>query len=213
MPTAWMPSVQSSATCRPQLHDSASCSTLHSSSMVQWRMPSLRPLHCLSPQLKQGLDRRCRATATEEASDTELGAADLEQWQLCQAKLAQLGFEEEECDTVLKKAFGWAGQAYWRKSKVKEVPTEQQVDAVKAFLQGLKFSEADIKKAVKTFPEVLGLPVEQQLQGNVEKLKKDWKMTDKVIPNVVKRQPAVLGYNVDCEGNCQGDCNRCWVRF
>lgn len=150
--------------------------------MVQWRMPSLRPLHCLSPQLKQGLDRRCRATATgevrkklmgalehpvfrdnasvatllkkgrravelkecivegvkqhhvragcwhaEEASDTELGAADLEQWQLCQAKLAQLGFEEEECDTVLKKAFGWAGQAYWRKSKVKEVPTEQQV--------------------------------------------------------------------------------------
>ena len=55
--------------------------------------------------------------------------------------------------------------------------------------------------------------MEQQLQGNVEKLKKDWKMTDKVIPNVVKRQPAVLGYNVDCEGNCQGDCNRCWVRF
>ena len=68
-------------------------------------------------------------------------------------------------------------------------------------------------QAVKTFPEVLGLPVEQQLQRNVEKLKIDWKMTDKVIPNVVKRQPAVLGYNVDCEGNCQGDCNRCWVRF
>ena len=23
----------------------------------------------------------------------------------------------------------------------------------------------------------------------------------------------VLGYNVDCEGNCMGECNRCWVRF
>ena len=68
-------------------------------------------------------------------------------------------------------------------------------------------------QAVKSFPEILALPVEEQLQSNVEKLKKDWKMTDKVIPNVIKRQPAVLGYNVDCEGNCQGDCNRCWVRF
>ena len=69
------------------------------------------------------------------------------------------------------------------------------------------------RQAVKSFPEVMALPVEEQLQHNVEKLKKDWKMTDKVIPNVIKRQPAVLGYNVDCEGNCQGDCNRCWVRF
>ena len=63
----------------------------------------------------------------EEASDTELRGADLEHWRTCQAKLAQLGFEEEEGDKVLKKAFGWAGQAYWRKSKIKEVPSEQQV--------------------------------------------------------------------------------------
>ena len=70
-----------------------------------------------------------------------------------------------------------------------------------------------MRQAVKTFPEVMALPVEEQLQHNAEKLKKDWKMTDKVIPSVIKRQPAVLGYNVDCEGNCQGDCNRCWVRF
>ncbi len=77
---------------------------------------------------------------------------------------------------------------------------------------GTEYAPA-LAQAVKTFPEVLGLPVEEQLQNNVEKLKKDWKMTDKVIPNVLKRQPALLGFNVDCEGNCQGDCNRCWVRF
>lgn len=23
----------------------------------------------------------------------------------------------------------------------------------------------------------------------------------------------VLGYDVDCEGSCIGDCNRCWARF
>ncbi len=68
-------------------------------------------------------------------------------------------------------------------------------------------------QAIKNFPEVFGLDVENQMRANVEKLKKDWKMTDKVIPNVVKRQPQVLGYNVDCEGNCMGECNRCWIRL
>ncbi len=68
-------------------------------------------------------------------------------------------------------------------------------------------------QAIKNFPEVFGLDVESQMKANVEKLKKDWKMTDKVIPNVVKRQPQVLGYNVDCEGNCMGECNRCWIRL
>ncbi len=38
-----------------------------------------------------------------------------------------MGFEEEETDKLLRKAFGWAGQGYWRKSKVNEVPTQEQV--------------------------------------------------------------------------------------
>lgn len=41
------------------------------------------------------------------------------------------------------------------------------------------------------FPQLLGLSVKEQLQGNVEKLIKDWKMTEKVIPGVIKRQPQV----------------------
>ena len=23
----------------------------------------------------------------------------------------------------------------------------------------------------------------------------------------------VLGYVIDCQGNCEGQCNRCWVRL
>ena len=46
-------------------------------------------------------------------------------------------------------------------------------------------------QAVEAFPQVLGLPVEAQLAGNVDKLRKTWKMTDKVIPGVIKRQPQV----------------------
>lgn len=51
----------------------------------------------------------------------------MEHWQRCQEKLKEMGFEEEETDKILKKAFGWAGQGYWRKSKVKEVPSAEQV--------------------------------------------------------------------------------------
>ena len=73
--------------------------------------------------LKGGRDDRA-----EEVAGTELEGPDREQWQRCQEKLKELGFEEdEETDKILRKAFGWAGQGYWRKSKVREVPTEDQV--------------------------------------------------------------------------------------
>ena len=63
----------------------------------------------------------------EEAPVKELEGADREQWQKCQEKLKGMGFEEEETDKLLRKAFGWAGQGYWRKSKVNEVPSQEQV--------------------------------------------------------------------------------------
>lgn len=95
-----------------------------------------------------------------------------------------------------------------------------QVNAVLEFLRGLGFAERDVVKvsssdlrmrpllvhdrqqhvmvinllvlqAVKVFPQIVGLSVEEQLQANVAKLKKDWKMNDKVIPGIVKRQPQV----------------------
>lgn len=66
---------------------------------------------------------------------------------------------------------------------------------------------------MKLFPEVLGCNVQQQLQGNVDKLQRDWKLQGSVLTNAVLRNPSLLGYNVDCEGNCVGECNRCWVRF
>lgn len=34
-----------------------------------------------------------------------------------------------------------------------------------------------------------------------------------VIKGVLLRRPEVLGYNIDCLGDCAGECNRCWVRF
>ena len=72
------------------------------------------------------MPRRWKLSA-EEAAGTALTGADLKQWQRCEEQLKELGFEEEEANKLLRKAFGWAGQAFWRKSKVREVPSEEQV--------------------------------------------------------------------------------------
>jgi hypothetical protein len=70
-----------------------------------------------------------------------------------------------------------------------------------------------VSKAVKAFPEVLGCHVDSQLSGNVAKLQKEWKLEGDVLRGAVLRNPSILGYNVDCLGDCAGECNRCWVRF
>lgn len=70
-----------------------------------------------------------------------------------------------------------------------------------------------VAKTVKAFPEVLGCAVDSQLQGNVAQLQKEWKLEGDVLRGAVLRNPPLLGYNVDCLGDCAGECNRCWVRF
>ena len=186
-------------------------------------------------------------------------------------------------------------QAYWRKSRVKEVPAPEQLDAVLSFLeeQGVRwqweafplqarvglsravqmmhvipweskrscFMSAGVEgehmpPALQRFPEVLALDVERQLRANIETLQSTWFVRGLALKKLLRSQPQVrrsllapdvhpavalhlcfarnephrllqpwrmpihavppaqvLGYNVDCGGNCQGDCNRCWVRF
>jgi hypothetical protein len=58
---------------------------------------------------------------------TELVGEDTEQWQSSRQRILDLGFDDEEAEKILRKAFGWASQGYWRKSKVKEVPSVGQV--------------------------------------------------------------------------------------
>lgn len=89
----------------------------------------------------------------------------------------------------------------------------QQIIAALQFLSQLGMTDEQLVKAVKTFPEVLGCDVQQQLQANVDKLYVDWKLQGDVLVKAVLRNPAVLGYNVDCMGDCAGECNRCWARF
>ena len=124
-----------------------------------------------------------------------------------------LGFTEDEAEGFMQKAFGWKGQGYWRMSKEEEVPSPDDVQARLDFVAGLGIQGADLAAYVKKFPEVLGLDVEGQLAPTVEDLQVKWFMKGTVLANALKRRPEVLGYNIDCQGDCAGECNRCWVRF
>lgn len=71
--------------------------------------------------------------------------------------------------------------------------------AALAFLAELGMSDEQRARCVKLFPEVLGCDVPGQLQANVGKLRAEWRLQDSVLLGAVMRNPAVLGYNLDCE--------------
>ncbi len=70
---------------------------------------------------------RLTLRSSTEATEDELVGEDAQQWRSSVQRLHELGFDEEEAEKILRKAFGWAGQGYWRKSKVKEIPSDGQV--------------------------------------------------------------------------------------
>nr|XP_020188989.1 uncharacterized protein LOC109774654 [Aegilops tauschii subsp. strangulata] len=55
--------------------------------------------------------------------------------------------------------------------------------------------------------------LESEVKLNVGKLDSDWGINGKTLRSVLLRNPKVLGYNVDCRGDCAAQCTRCWVRF
>ena len=57
----------------------------------------------------------------------ELQGEELQRWQASRGALEALDLSEEEAERVMKRAFGWTTQAWWRDSKVCEVPAQGQV--------------------------------------------------------------------------------------
>jgi len=119
---------------------------------------------------------------------------------------------EDERQKLLKRAFGWGSQVYWRGHKVDEVPVMGQVATVLEHLQNLGIVGPNLLKVLKLFPEVIALSMDTQ-NAAVAKLQGEFKLQGDVLMRAIVRKPQILGYEVDCEGSCVGDCNRCWVRF
>lgn len=124
--------------------------------------------------------------------------------------------DEEAAEKAMGRAFGWTTQAYWRNTKVEEVPKMDEMEARIEYLNSIGLTTEKLCKVVNKCPEILGCEL-AQLQGATEHIEKNFfmKRNTNNFSNYLVRVPQALGNNIDCaaEGvNCLGECNRCWAR-
>lgn len=150
------------------------------------------------------------STATDNIVLTE---EEKKTWNDSRQALSALKFSPEEEDKILGKAFGHIHSPYWYEERKKEVPRLEVVNEILDYLRSLSLTDDDLTKLVKKFPEVLGCSLEDEMKTNVEILEKQWGIEGKTLRNLLLRNPKVLGYNVDCKGDCVAKCTRCWARF
>ncbi|KAI5071465.1 hypothetical protein GOP47_0013716 [Adiantum capillus-veneris] len=151
--------------------------------------------------------------ATVPLEDQLSNSEDLAKWQAARAPLLGFAVSEQEANQVLAKSFGWFPSPYWGEERAKTMPDPALVQKTLDFLCSLGLSDADLPAFLKKFPEVLGCLLEEEMQKNVQILEKEWGISGTSLRNLLLRNPKVLGYNVDCKGDCMAQCTRCWVRF
>ena len=88
-----------------------------------------------------------------------------------------------------------------------------QVSAVLTYIQELGFSSEELQQLLSEFPFVLACEVEKRLKPNVLVLTGKWRMKPKEVRSAIMRNPLLLGYTLDCEGDCKAECDYCWARF
>ncbi|BFG41110.1 uncharacterized protein Pyn_04118 [Prunus yedoensis var. nudiflora] len=175
------------------------------------------------PNVSQNLNRRAYSPSfspkkwvlhsTAEIENTALTDEERKTWEACQEAISAFSITIEEGDKILGKAFGLVHSPYWGEIRKKEVPTIEIVKEKLDYLRSLSLSDDDLCKVLKKFPEVLGCNLEHELKTNVQVLEKEWGIKGKSLRNLLLRNPRVLGFNVDCKGDCMAQCTRCWVRF
>ena len=129
------------------------------------------------------------------------------------------GPPEAAADAAVAKAFGWGrlSQRFWRGDRVEEQPSLARAQGSLEFLRAepLNMSDSEIAQVLKKFPEALNLDVGERMAANMAYLQKEYPAFKKgvMLKNAVLEQPAILGFSVDCGGDCMSECNRCWARF
>lgn len=151
--------------------------------------------------------------STTQVESITLSDGERKKWEACREPLSVFDFGVEEEDKILGKAFGHIHSPYWSEERKREIPECETVNEILDYLRNLSLTDDDIRKLLKKFPEVLGCSMEHELKNNVQILEKDWGIEGKTLRNLLLRNPKVLGYNVDCKGDCMAQCTRCWVRF
>jgi hypothetical protein len=119
---------------------------------------------------------------------------------------------------LVKKAFGWgiASQGFWQGEVINDPPKLSKVRASLEFLRAepLAFNDNEIEDILVLFPSVLNLDV-STMQANLEHLTKTWPVfkSEGKVRSTVLDKPNLLGFSIDCEGDCRALCTRCWIRF
>lgn len=165
------------------------------------------------------------ASATEAATgakadargrkDSGLSYAQVEEWGRVRERLEEvLSVDDVTADKLVACAFGWENQTFWRLRELKQPPSLSVVDQSLDFLTNeIGIDAKDLLKVIKDFPEVLALKV-SQMQSNVSYMSEMYpRLKGKLLAEAVIDNPAVLGYDYDCEWDCQSECARCWTRF
>lgn len=151
--------------------------------------------------------------STAEFENVTLTDDDRKTLEACRDALSAFSISNEEGDKILGKAFGLIHSPYWGEERKNKVPKFEIVSQKLDYLTSLSLSNDDLCKLLKKFPEVLGCNLEHELKTNVQVLENEWGIKGKSLRNLLLRNPRVLGYNVDCKGDCMAQCTRCWVRF
>ena len=155
-----------------------------------------------------GVHRKAASVPTEQLS----GAA-LDQWTHSVKHVEDVGFTAEEAQKLLCRGYGWSARGYWDDKLVDAVPDPDHVKAVVDFLTSLGLDAEEVQKVVKGFPHVLACSIEERLRVNVEQVDKDWGIRGPSLKNAILRKPLLLGYTMDCKGDCLAECDHCWARF
>ncbi|KAI4352857.1 hypothetical protein L6164_007069 [Bauhinia variegata] len=157
--------------------------------------------------------KKWKISSTAQVEDIITSDEDRSMWEACRESLSPYNFSVEEQNKILGKAFGFVHSPYWGEERKKEVPKLETVNGILEYLRSLSLSDDDLCKLLKKFPEVLGCNLEEELKTNVQILERDWDIKGKTLRKLLLRNPKVLGYNIDCKGDCKAQCTRCWVRF
>ncbi|KAF9603565.1 hypothetical protein IFM89_037064 [Coptis chinensis] len=157
--------------------------------------------------------RKWNLCSTAQTQAVTLGDEERKTWEACREALVAFEFNVEEIDKMLGKAFGHVHSPYWGEARAKEVPKLEVVNETLDYLRSLGLSDNDLGKLLKKFPEVLGCSLDEELRNNVQVLADTWGIKGKTLRSLLLRNPKVLGYNIDCKGDCMAQCTRCWVRF
>ncbi|GJZ82043.1 mitochondrial transcription termination factor family protein isoform 2 [Tanacetum coccineum] len=156
---------------------------------------------------------RWKTHSTGKTPEIVLNGDDTKSWEACRQAFSGFEFTIEEQDKILGKAFGFVRSPYWGEDREKVIPNFEEIGAILDYLRGLGLSDDDISKVLKKFPEVVGCSLEDELKTNIEILEKQWSIKGKSLRNLLLRNPKVLGFIIDCKGDCKALCTRCWVRF